>query len=58
MTLLCMRPATAGDLNRNEEIAAALQRPATGYWSKEIKHDETGETVTSNTSGRVNWRFA
>lgn len=58
VTLLCMRPATAGDLNCNEEIAAALQPPATDYWSEEIKHDKTGETVSSNIEGRVNWRFA
>lgn len=54
MTLLCMRPATAGDLNCNEEIAAVLQPPATGYWCEEIKHDKTGETVSSNIEGRVN----
>lgn len=54
VTLLCMRTATARDLNCNEEIAAALQRPARGYWSEEIKHDKTGETVGFSIGGRVN----
>lgn len=55
VTLLCMRPATAGDLNCNEEIAAALQRPAIGYWSGEKKHGQTGETVSANIEAGVNW---
>lgn len=54
VTLLCMRPAPAKDFNCNEEIAAALQPLATGYWSKEIKHDKTVETLSYNIGDRVN----
>lgn len=61
VTLLSMRPATAGDLNLCQaEIAAELQRPATGNWFKGRNHGELGRAngagrgdVTQNPECRV-----